>query len=213
MRAAVRPGVTTCDLDRIAEEHIRSRRGVPVVPGLPGTHRSRARSARRSMTRSCTASPATGLVEGDVVSLDCGAIVDGWHGDAAITVAGGRGGRRPARAGAGHRGRHVARDRRGASRRPGRRHLARRREPRAQPGLHGIVEEYVGHGIGTAMHQPPNVPNLGRPGRGAQLVEGLALAVEPMVTLGTRRPSCSRTTGPWSPSTAAWPPTSSTPLR
>jgi methionyl aminopeptidase len=51
-------------------------------------------------------------------------------------------------------------------------------------GDYGILEDYVGHGIGTAMHQPPNVPNVGRPGRGPRLVEGLALAVEPMVTLG-----------------------------
>ncbi len=51
-------------------------------------------------------------------------------------------------------------------------------------GDYGILEDYVGHGIGTAMHQPPNVPNVGRPGRGPKLVEGLALAVEPMVTLG-----------------------------
>jgi methionyl aminopeptidase len=51
-------------------------------------------------------------------------------------------------------------------------------------GTYGILEDYVGHGIGTEMHQPPNVPNVGRPGRGPKLVEGLALAVEPMVTLG-----------------------------
>ena len=52
-------------------------------------------------------------------------------------------------------------------------------------GDYGILEDYVGHGIGSAMHQPPNVPNVGKPGRGPRLVEGLALAVEPMVTLGT----------------------------
>jgi methionyl aminopeptidase len=52
-------------------------------------------------------------------------------------------------------------------------------------GRYGILEDYTGHGIGTAMHQPPDVPNVGRPGRGARLVEGIALAVEPMVTLGT----------------------------
>ena len=53
-------------------------------------------------------------------------------------------------------------------------------------GDYGILEDYTGHGIGTAMHQPPNVPNVGRPGRGPKLVPGIALAVEPMVTLGTR---------------------------
>ena len=54
-------------------------------------------------------------------------------------------------------------------------------------GSYGILEDYVGHGIGSEMHQPPNVPNFGRPGRGPKLVQGLALAVEPMVTLGTNR--------------------------
>ena len=58
------------------------------------------------------------------------------------------------------------------------------RRLREEEGRYGILEDYTGHGIGTAMHQPPDVPNVGRPGRGARLVEGIALAVEPMVTLG-----------------------------
>ena len=71
--------------------------------------------------------------------------------------------------------------------RPGQRHLPRRRglRPLGQ-GDYGILEDFTGHGIGTAMHQPPNVPNYGRPGRGPKLVRGLALAVEPMVTLGSK---------------------------
>ena len=81
---------------------------------------------------------------------------------------------------------------------------------RPRQGDYGILEDYVGHGIGSAMHQPPNVPNFGRPGRGPKLVEGLALAVEPMVTSAARRPTSSRTTGRSSPTTAAGPPTSST---
>ncbi len=125
------------------------------------------------------------LESGDVLSIDCGAIVDGWHGDAAITVAVGEvrpevaelmevteeslwRGLAAARLGGrvsdiGHAVESYVRSR----------------------GDYGILEDYTGHGIGTQMHQPPNVPNVGRPGRGPKLVRGLALAVEPMVTLGS----------------------------
>ena len=71
-------------------------------------------------------------------------------------------------------------------------------------GGYGILEDYIGHGIGTAMHQPPNVPNFGRPGRGPEARRGLALAVEPMVTLGSHETGRSTTTGRSSPPTARW---------
>ncbi|HET6652084.1 MAG TPA: type I methionyl aminopeptidase, partial [Nocardioides sp.] len=124
------------------------------------------------------------IAEGDIVSIDCGAIVDGWHGDAAITVAVGPVGddaldlirvteeamwRGFAAASLGGRVTDISH--------------AVESYVRSQ-GDYGIVEDYVGHGIGSAMHQPPNVPNFGRPGKGPKLVEGLALAVEPMVVLG-----------------------------
>jgi methionyl aminopeptidase len=127
------------------------------------------------------------LVDGDVISIDCGAIVDGWHGDAAITVAIGdvpaevtelmRVTEEALWAG-------IA-----AARLSGRvSDISRAVETtiRAQ-GPYGILEDYVGHGIGTQMHLPPNVPNVVRRGdRGPKLVPGLALAVEPMVTLGSQ---------------------------
>ena len=125
------------------------------------------------------------LAEGDVISIDCGAIVDGWHGDAAITVAVGDGAaddvRRLMRVTEESLWRGIA-----AARLGGRvTDISHAVESHVRgQGDYGILEDYVGHGIGTAMHQPPNVPNVGRPGRGPKLVEGLALAVEPMVTLG-----------------------------
>ena len=184
LRAAVRPGVTT-------PRSTPSPRTPSAPPARPrrswATRGSRRRSAPRSTTRSCTASPATGeLREGDLVSLDCGAIVDGWHGDAAITVPVGDG-----RAGADRPGRATPRPPCGpASPPPGSAAgSATSRAPSsrgcASRGAYGILEDYTGHGIGTAMHQPPDVPNVGRAGRGARLVEGIALAVEPMVTLGS----------------------------
>ena len=124
------------------------------------------------------------LEQGDVISIDCGAIVDGWHGDAAITVAVGD---VPAEVTELMTATEEAMWRGIAAARLGGRvtdishavetHLRSR-------GRYGILEDYVGHGIGSEMHQPPNVPNFGRPGRGPKLVQGLALAVEPMVTLG-----------------------------
>ncbi len=184
LRAAVRPGVTTGELDRLAEENIRSQNGVPSFLGYshPPFPATICASVNDQVVHGIPGDRV--LVEGDIISIDCGAIVDGWHGDAAITVGVGE----------------VADDVRrlmevteeslwrgmAAARLGGRvSDISHGVEAyvRSQ-GDYGILEDYVGHGIGTAMHQPPNVPNVGRPGRGPKLVEGLALAVEPMVTLG-----------------------------
>jgi methionyl aminopeptidase len=129
------------------------------------------------------------LAPGDLVSIDCGAIVldgsgRGWHGDAAITVAVGE---VPSAVTELMRVTEEAMWRGiGAARLGGRvTDISHAVETHVRSqGDYGILEDYVGHGIGTEMHQPPNVPNVGRPGRGPKLVEGLALAVEPMVTLG-----------------------------
>jgi methionyl aminopeptidase len=189
LRAAVRPGVTTGELDRLAEEHIRSQGGVPSFlgyghPPFPGTI---CASVNDEVVHGIPGPRA--LAEGDVISIDCGAIVDGWHGDAAITVAvGGTAAvpeevRRLMEVTEGALWRGMA-----AARLGGRlSDISHAVESHVRShGHYGILEDYVGHGIGTAMHQPPNVPNVGRPGRGPKLVEGLALAVEPMVTLGEK---------------------------
>jgi len=182
IRAAIRPGVSTADLDRVGRDVLERRgarsnflgyHGYPavicaspndvVVHGIPNT---------------------TPLEEGDIVSIDCGAIIEGWHGDAAFTIAvgdvteeavqlievtrqsmmagiaamvdGGRMGD------VGHAVQTVA----------------------EAPGF-SVVEEYVGHGIGLAMHEKPEVPNVGRAGKGLKLKRGMTLALEPMVTVGS----------------------------
>lgn len=183
LRSSVRAGISTGELDAIAEDRIRSAGASPSFLGYQGFTGTICTSVNDQVVHGVPGEQV--LAEGDVISIDCGAIVDGWHGDAAITVAVGsvpdevttlmevteeamwRG---------------IAAARLGG--RVGDISQAVEAHVRAA-GAYGIVEEYTGHGIGSEMHQPPDVPNYGRR-RGPRLVEGLALAVEPMVTLGTK---------------------------
>jgi methionyl aminopeptidase len=184
MQAAVRPGITTGELDRIAEDSIRSEGAVPSFLGYRGFTGTICASINDEVVHGIP-SRKRKLREGDIISLDCGAIFEGWHGDSAITV--GVGEIRPeyreliditerslwaglAAAIAGGRLTDIS--------------AAVERSIRSHPHHYGIVDHYGGHGIGTEMHQDPHVLNHGRPGRGPRLVPGLALAVEPMVTLG-----------------------------
>jgi methionyl aminopeptidase len=181
---AVRPGITTAELDAIAEESIRSQGGTPSFKGYHGFPASICASVNEEIVHGIP-SPGKVLREGDIISLDCGAIVDGWHGDSAVTVPVGeitpelqrlievceesmwRG------IGAG-----VAEGRLSDI------GNAVETYVRAE-GDYGIVEEYVGHGIGTEMHMDPPVPNYGEAGFGPHLVPGMCFAVEPMINLGT----------------------------
>ncbi|MCL2783085.1 MAG: type I methionyl aminopeptidase [Propionibacteriaceae bacterium] len=128
------------------------------------------------------------LQDGDILSIDFGAIVDGWHGDAARTVPVGQVG------GAALKLIEATRQAMwsgiAAIRRGGRVSdisAAVEAAVKAQPHRYGIVRDYTGHGIGSAMHQAPDVPNWGRPGRGARIERGMALCVEPMLTMGSDR--------------------------
>jgi methionyl aminopeptidase len=178
---AAKPGVTTLDLDKVARQVLDSRgarsnflnyHGFPavictspndvIVHGIPGDYR---------------------LEEGDILSLDCGAIIEGYHGDAAVTIPVGQ----------------VSED---ASRlmkvtdeslqaaiaqiRDGNRlsDIGHAVQTVAEGAGYSVVREYVGHGIGTAMHEEPQIPNYGPPGRGIKLRVGHVFAVEPMVNAG-----------------------------
>ena len=184
LRQAVRPGVTTAELDTMAEQHIRDHGGVPSFLGYghPPFPATICASVNEQVVHGIPG--ARVLREGDLVSIDCGAVVAGWHGDAAVTVPVGE---VPEEAAALARVTEEALWQGIAAARLGGRvsdiSAAVERHVRAA-GRYGIVEGYTGHGIGSAMHQPPDVPNHGRPGRGPRLVPGLALAVEPMVTRG-----------------------------
>ena len=184
LRAAVRPGISTAELDAIAEDSIRSRGATPSFLGYQDFPASICASVNDEVVHGIPGDRV--LAEGDLISIDCGAIVEGWHGDAAISVAVGTVSpevtrlmevteaamwRGIAAARLGGRVTDISHAIEGYVKRNGR---------------YGILEDYVGHGIGSAMHQPPNVPNFGRAGKGPKIVEGLALAIEPMITLGTK---------------------------
>jgi methionyl aminopeptidase len=181
---AVRPGVTTAALDALAEDSIRSSGAVPSFKGYaePPFPASICASVNDEIVHGIPGPRR--LDDGDIISIDCGAIVDGWHGDAATTVAVGEISEQATalmRATEESLWRGIA-----AARLGGRltdiSHAVETAVHAA--GDFGIVRDYTGHGIGSQMHQPPAVPNHGRPGRGPKLVTGLALAVEPMVTAG-----------------------------
>ncbi len=181
--AAVRPGITGKQLDAIAEEVIRSAGATPSFLGYHGFPASICVSVDNAIVHGIPNDQP--LHEGVLVSIDCGAILHGWHGDAAVTVGVGQVG-------------HGAQDLSDVTRsalwhglahaRPGGRltdiGAAVERTVRGAVHNYGIVREYVGHGIGTQMHMPPDVPNLGPAGKGPQLAPGLVVAVEPMITLG-----------------------------
>jgi methionyl aminopeptidase len=182
---AVAPGVTTGELDAIAEASIREHGAVPSFLGYHGFIGSICASIGAEVVHGIP-SPTRVVPDGVLLSIDCGAILDGWHGDAAVTVpvadcapelltlsqvtedalwaglAAVRDGGRLSDVG------HAV-------------------ERVVRPHGYGLLEEYTGHGIGTAMHEPPHVPNLAPqgPGRGMELQPGIVLAVEPMVTLGS----------------------------
>jgi len=186
LRSSVRVGITTGELDAIAEDNIRSGGGTPSFQGyghppFPGTI---CASVNDQVVHGVPGDRM--LAEGDVISIDCGAIIEGWHGDAAITVAVGEvpdDVRRLMSVTEESMWRGIA-----AARLGGRvTDISHAVETYIRgEGAYGILEDFTGHGIGSEMHQPPNVPNYGRAGRGPKLVRGLALAVEPMVTLGSK---------------------------
>jgi len=191
IRGQARPGMTTGDLDRAAEDFIRSKGATPSFLGYHGFTGSLCVSVNEEVVHGIPGPRA--LRAGDLVSIDCGAIMDGWHGDAAISlIVGGR------EAGS---ARDLALiDATEASMWAGIAALAVGSllydvgaavedcivdAARADGVTYGIVEDYVGHGIGTEMHQDPQVPNYRVRDRGPIVGSGVTVAIEPMVTLGS----------------------------
>jgi methionyl aminopeptidase len=194
LKSAAKPGVTTDELDRLAEAEIRSRGAVPVpferrnrrgaVPAFKGY-----RNYPKTLCASVNEQVVHGipskrvLKDGDIVGLDLGAIVGGFYGDSAVTIAVGRIDEKAAtlvrvteeslslaiqQARVGNRLSDIS-------------HAV---QQHVEAAGYSVVTEFVGHGIGRQLHEEPQVPNYGKPGQGPRLQPGMVLAIEPMVNMG-----------------------------
>jgi methionyl aminopeptidase len=185
-RAAVRPGVTTGELDRIAADILKRRGaasnfqgyGVPVLPPFTGVI---CTSVNEQIVHGIPGKRR--LKEGEILSIDAGAIVEGWHADAAVTVPVGQVSPQAAKLmSVTEDALRRAIDAAVVGKRLGDIGAAVQRFVESQ-GF-SVVRNYVGHGIGRSMHEEPQVPNYGAPERGLQIKEGLCIAIEPMVNIG-----------------------------
>ena len=181
--ALVRPGVSTFELDQLAEQIIRMHGGKPAFKGYGGFPGTICASVNDAVVHGIP-NPEVILRDGDIVSIDTGAVVDGWVGDNAWTFFVGT----PApevKALC-----EVTRDCLKAAidaAVPGNRigDVGSAVQTLAESHGYGVIREYVGHGVGHRMHEEPNVPNYGKPGRGVELVPGMVIAIEPMITMGS----------------------------
>ena len=185
LHAEVRPGASTGELDEIAERMIRDAGAIPSFKGYgsrPPFPGSICASINDEVVHGIP-SPRRRLVDGDVVSIDIGCIFDGWHADCARTWSVGR---VPAEAAdlinATRRGMEAGIAAAVAGNRLG--DVGHAIESVAAERGYGIVRPFVGHGIGQAMHEEPQVPNYGRPGTGRLIEAGMCFAIEPMFNMG-----------------------------
>lgn len=178
---AVKPGVTTRELDTIAEEYIRSEKAKPAFLGYHGFPATLCTSINDQVVHGIPGS--TVLREGDVLSVDCGAVVDGYFGDAALTFPVGE---VSASAAALLDATRRSLDAGIAKARPNMRlyDIGSAVQQVAEGAGFSVVREYVGHGIGRAMHEEPQIPNFGQAGKGPQLKPGMVFAIEPMINAG-----------------------------
>jgi methionyl aminopeptidase len=178
----VRPGVTTRELDRFAEQTIRDSGGVPAFLKYRGYPATLCTSINDVIVHGIPSD--TPLREGDIIGVDCGVVYKGYYGDAARTFAVGRV--------SPEAGRLIAATRRALELaveavRPNQRlsDIGHAVQKYVESQGFSVVRDFVGHGIGTALHEEPQVPNFGEPGRGPRLKPGLVLAIEPMVNAGS----------------------------
>lgn len=181
--AAAEPGISTAELDAIAEREMLAAGARSSFKGYHGYPATICTSVNDEIVHGIP-DPRVKLAAGDVLSIDAGAIVGGWHGDAAITIGVGE---LPEPVTALLRACEQVMWRGLATAVAGRRLTDVSHEIESSAlasGGYGVVREYTGHFIGSAMHMDPAVPNYGRPGRGPLLTEGMAMAIEPMLVLG-----------------------------
>ena len=184
---AAGPGVSTGELDKLAEKMIRDDGGIPAFKGYRGFPATLCTSINDVIVHGIP-SAKNRLRDGDLVSVDCGVLLDGFYGDAAVTFGVGTVSSEAQRL------MEVTRkclgDAVAAIKPEGRLgDVGAAVQKRAEEAGFGVVREFVGHGIGRALHEEPQVPNYGEAGRGPRLKPGLVIAIEPMITGGSWRVS------------------------
>lgn len=184
LASEIKPGVTPLYLDKLAEEYIRAQGAVPGFLGLYDFPNTLCLSLNETVVHGIPTNKP--LREGDIISVDCGAVLNGFYGDHAYTFA------------VGEVSEEIKRllrvteeclckgiEQMKAGNRLG--DIGYAIQKHAEDHGYGVVRELVGHGLGRKMHEDPQVPNYGRQGRGKKLQEGLVLAIEPMINMGTHR--------------------------
>lgn len=177
----IKPGITTGELDRLAEEFIRSQGAIPSFKGYGGFPGSLCTSVNEVVIHGIPGNRV--LVEGDIISVDCGAILNGYHGDAARTFPVGC---------ISKEAQHLINVTKESFFKGIEKAVVGNRltdisaaiQKYAESYGYSVVRDFVGHGIGTSMHEDPQVPNYGTAGRGPKLVHGVVLAIEPMINMG-----------------------------
>ncbi|MGH9572526.1 MAG: type I methionyl aminopeptidase [Candidatus Acidiferrales bacterium] len=183
MRAMVRPGISTKDLDEFAEKYVTEHNAKPAFKGYRGYPGSVCTSINEEVVHGIP-SASRKVREGDILSMDFGVVMDGYYGDAALTV--------PVGNIAPEREKLLRVTRESLERaiekvRAGNRlgDVSSAVQQWVEKNGFSVVREFVGHGIGTKMHEDPQLPNYGSPGQGQRLQEGMVLAIEPMVNSGS----------------------------
>ncbi len=180
---AIEPGISTAELDKIAESYILSRGAKPAFKGYRGFPGTLCVSVNAQVVHGMPG--IYKLKEGDIISVDCGAVLDGWYGDSAYTFAVGK---------ISDEIKQLLRVTKEALQlgvdaaiegaRLG--DVSAAVQQHAETNKYGVVRELVGHGIGRSLHEGPDVPNYGKRGNGMKLMRGLVIAIEPMINMGKK---------------------------
>lgn len=183
LEKTVKPGISTLELDRIAEEYIRAHGGIPSCKGYEGYPASLCTSVNDMVVHGIPSAKKI-LRKGDIISIDLVVELNGYMGDSCITIPVGHTNKKNLQlievteqalfAGIKQAvpGNHVG-------------DIGYAVEKTVKPYGYGVLREYVGHGIGTDMHEDPEIPNYGTPGHGPRLEEGMVICIEPMITMGS----------------------------
>jgi methionyl aminopeptidase len=184
MAEKIEPGITPLELDKIAEEYIRDQGAVPGFLGLYDYPNTIITSVNEQVVHGLPTNRP--LEEGDIVGLDCGAFMNGYYGDHAYTFAVGQVTPKIEQLlKVTKESLYLGIEQMKAGNRIG--DISFAVQNHAEKFGYGVVRELVGHGIGKKMHESPEVPNFGKKGRGSKIKDGLVLAIEPMINMGTRR--------------------------